>query len=131
MLSPAWSLFITDLWRKNWIFQIHIIVLIEMFEIFTFTRKKKEKNCRALQVTSWIIWQSKLFVIQTLLEIAELQNYRGSSGSRYGKRIFGDQWWILSNNIFLAWGWLDSPGGTSFWCRLQSRDSDLPLREIF
>ena len=71
------------------------------------------------------IWQSKLFVMQTLLAIAELQNYWGSRGSRYGKRISGAQWWILRNKIVLAWGRLDSPG------RLQSWDSGLPLSENF
>ena len=60
------------------------------------------------------IWKFKLFVMQTLLEIAELQNYWGSRGSWYDKRISGAQWWILSNKIVLAWGHLDWPGGTSF-----------------
>ena len=33
------------------------------------------------------IRQSKLFVVQTLLEIAELKNYWGSRGSQYLKQI--------------------------------------------
>ena len=40
--------------------------------------------------------QSKLFVVQTSLEIAKLQNYWGSRGSGYAKRISEDQRWILN-----------------------------------
>ena len=59
------------------------------------------------------IQQSKLFVVQTLFEIAELQNCWGSGGSRYVKRISGAQRWILYNKILSVWDCLDSPTVTS------------------
>ena len=84
-------------------------------------RKQNKCNCEIMTLLSQhfqyllvhIIRQSKLFVIQTLPAIAELQNYWGSGGSRYVKRISGAQRWILNNEILFVWGCLDLPGVTS------------------
>ena len=45
------------------------------------------------------IWQFKLFVVQTLLEIAELQKYWGAGGWRYFKKsleLIDESWIIIS-----------------------------------
>ena len=54
-----------------------------------------------------------LFVVQTLLEIVELQIYWSLRGSQFVKRISEAQRWILNNKILWAWGRLDSPRVTS------------------
>ena len=68
------------------------------------------------------IQQSKFFVVQTLSQIAELQNYWGFRGSQYLKQISGAHRWILNNKMVSVWGLLDWP---NFGCCLQSWDSGL------
>ena len=67
--------------------------------------------------SSHIIIKSKLFLVQIQLEMSDLQNPCGSSGSRYVKRISWVQRWILNNKIVTTWCRLHS------WC--------LPLSENF
>ena len=68
-------------------------------------RMARQNICKYRHMcSSHIIPKSKLFLVQIQLELADLQNHRGSRGSRYGKIISGAQWWILSNKIVLPWG---------------------------
>ena len=48
------------------------------------------------------IQQSNLFEVQTLLKMIHFQNYWGSEGSQYVKRISGAQIWILNIKILSA-----------------------------
>ena len=45
------------------------------------------------------IWESKLFVVQALLEITELKNYWGSRGSQYDKKSLelSDESWVIKS----------------------------------
>ena len=72
------------------------------------------------------IQQSKLFVVQTLLEFPELQNYWGSNVhdmSKESLEVRDESWIIKSLDMRLSW----FARRNKFECCVQSWDSGLPV----
>ena len=115
---------------KTWSIGSFLTLNLLRLTLFVKIRKLSHSTTFPEYLLIHNIRQSKLFVAQTLLKVAELQNYLGSIGSQYIKQISGAQRWILNNKIVSAWVCLDSLGGTSLDVRRLEHDtlpSSLPL----